>query len=57
MSLHSPSRAACLYTHQVQQHVSEVSPHPVCLGLVQVTLVDDVHEDTLVDVEVLWGNK
>ena len=57
MSLHSPSPAACLYTHQVQQHVSEVSPHPVCLGLVQVTLVDDVHEDTLVDVEVLWGNK
>ena len=55
--LYSPSWAACVYTHQVEQHVSEVSPHPVCLRLVQVTLVDDVHEDTLVDVEVLWGKK
>ena len=44
-------------THQVEQHVSEVCPHSIGLRLVQVSRADDVRENTLVDVEVLWGKK
>lgn len=43
-------------TDQVIQHVPQVGPRAVRLGLVEILQADEVVEDALVDVEILDNN-